>query len=112
MNKKIIKTTRMALRALSTELTVEGALASAIELLLERGEQLGPRLGYYLTVFDTLDPVDGKSRTTYCCGDTDGVATALGMEMIDDKDVRFILNNARINLDLFNESLPENEKLK
>lgn len=112
MNEKIIKSASEALSALNKEAYHDMMLSGAISILLDMGRELGPKLGFFLTVFDNSDPAEGSTRTTAYSGDVDAVATALGMEMIDARDVRFILNNARVNLDLFNEGLPEEEKLK
>lgn len=108
MNEKLKKEICEALKASSEESVHEGLLEGAISLLLE-GDK---KLGFYLTVFDLDDPTDQNKRHTAFCGEPDQVAMALGMEMIDEDDVRFILNNAKVTLDLFNEDLPEEEKLK
>lgn len=108
MDEKWKKVVSEALKKLSEESLHDGLLAGAVSLMFEGGRNLG----FYLTVFDQKDPTDQNKRKTVFCGEIDDVATALGMEMIDDADARFILNNARVNLDLFNEGLPENEKLK
>lgn len=108
MNENIKKETCEALKALSEDSLHDGLLAGALSLLLE-GDR---NLGFYLTVFDQKDPADGNKRKTAFCGEIEDVATALGMEMIDDVDARYVLNNAKGLLDLFNEDLPEEEKLK
>ena len=67
--------------------------------------------GFFLMTFDVNDPTDQNKRKTAFCGEPDQVATALGMGMIDEGDVRYILNNAKGLLDIFNQDLPEEEKL-
>ena len=81
---------------------------SAVSMLLD-GDR---NQGFYPTVFNAKDPSDEDKRKTAFSGEIDNVAMALGMEMIDDEDVRFILSNAKTTLDLFNEDLLEEEKLK
>lgn len=108
MNEKIKKLISEALKVESVDSFRDGLLASAVSMLLEGDKNLG----FYLTVFDLKDPSDENRRNTVFCGQSCDVATALGMEMIDDSDVRYILNNAKGLLDLFNQDLPEGEKLK
>lgn len=108
MNEKMKKVISEALKIESEDSVHEGLLASAVSMLLDGGRNLG----FCLTVFDLKDPTNDDCRKTAFCGEPDQVAMALGMEMIDDDDVRFILNNAKETLDLFNQDLPEEEKLK
>lgn len=108
MDEKLKKVISEALKIESEDNVHEGLLANAMSILLD-GDR---NLGFYLTVFDLKDPTNEDCRKTAFCGEPDQVATALGMEMIDDDDVRFILNNAKGLLDLFNQDLPEEEKLK
>lgn len=108
MNEKLKKVISEALKISSEDSLHDGLLAGAVSMLLE-GDR---NLGFYLTVFDLQDPTDENKRHTAFCGEIEQVATALGMEMIDDKDARYVLNNAKGLLDLFNEDLPEEEKLK
>ena len=108
MNEKLKKVISEALKVSSEDSVHEGLLAGAVSMLLE-GDR---NQGFYLTTFDLNDPTDQNKRKTAFCGEPDQVATALGMEMIDDEDARYILNNAKGLLDLFNNDLPEEEKLK
>lgn len=108
MDEKIKKEISEALKKLSEDSLHDGLLSGAVSLMFEGGRNLG----FYLTVFDLKDPTDQNKRKTAFCGEIEDVATALGMEMIDDADARYILNNAKGLLDLFNEDLPEGEKLK
>lgn len=108
MNEKLKKVISEALKISSEDSFHDGLLAGAVSMLLE-GDR---NLGFYLTVFDLQDPTDMDKRKTAFCGEIDKVAMAMGMEMIDDEDARYILNNAKVTLDLFNEDLPEEEKLK
>lgn len=108
MNEKIKKIISEALKIEGEDHVHDGVLAGAVSMLLN-GDR---NLGFCLTVFDSKDPTNEDCRKTAYWGEPDQVATALGMEMIDDDDVRYILNNAKGLLDLFNEDLPEEEKLK
>ena len=108
MNEKLKKLVSETLKNASEDSIHDGLLLSAVSMLLD-GDR---NQGFYLTVFDLKDPTDQDKRKTAFSGDIDMVSTALGMEMIDDEDVRYILNNAKGLLDLFNEDLPEEEKLK
>lgn len=86
----------------------EGAIDGAMAMLLEAEGNVG----FFLTVCDLDDPTNEDKRSTAFWGDTDMLSTAIGFEMIDDDDVRFVLKNAKVTLDQFNEGLPEEEKLK
>lgn len=108
MNEKLKKLVSETLKNASEDSIHDGLLAGAVSMLLN-GDR---NQGFYLTVFDMKDPTDENKRETAYCGEIENVATALGMEMIDDDDARYILNNAKGLLDLFNEDLPEEEKLK
>lgn len=108
MDKQQLKALAAELKKSGEENFTTGALMGAIAMLLE-GE--GKR-GFFLTVCDLDDPTNADKRSTAFWGDTDMLSTAIGFEMIDDDDVRFVLNNARVTLDQFNEGLPEEEKLK
>lgn len=108
MNEKLKKVISEALKISAEESVHEGLVASAVSTLLE-----GDRTqGFFLMTFDLNDPADENKRKTAFCGEPDQVATALGMETIDEEDVRYIINNAKGLLDLFNQDLPEEEKLK
>lgn len=108
MNEKMKKLIREALKIAGEDSVRDGVFATAVSMLLD-GDR---NLGFYLTVFDAKDPANDYCRKTAFWGESDQVATALGMEMIDDDYVRYILNNAKGLLDLFNQDLPEEEKLK
>lgn len=108
MNEKLKKLVSETLKNASNDSIHDGLLMGAVSMLLD-GDR---NQGFYLTVFDTKDTTNEDKRKTAFSGEIDDVATALGMEMIDDDDVRYILNNAKGLLDLFNEDLPEEEKLK
>lgn len=108
MNEKLKKVISEALKETSEESFREGIIASAVSLLLGGDKNLG----FYLTVCDLNDPSGEKARQTVFCGEPVKLAAALGMEMIDNDEARYILNNAKGLLDLFNQDLPEGEKLK
>lgn len=108
MSEKIKKAVSEALKEISEESVNEGILAGALSMLLKGGRNQG----FFLMTFDLDDPANGDRRKTAYHGEADKMAMALGLEMIDDDDVRYILNNAKATLDLFNEDLPEEEKLK
>lgn len=108
MNEKLKKVISEALEIINEDPNYAKSLSDAVFMLLNKER----RIGFFLTVFDLKDPIDEDCRSTAYCGDPGEVAMALGMEMIDDDDVRFVLNNAKEMLDQFNEDLPEKEKLK